>query len=62
MIGEVQSLFSPIPIIVMTSFEGTRDRVKTAGASEIISNPPGFGELQAAVMRALGRPSSVATK
>jgi uncharacterized protein (TIGR02266 family) len=62
MIGEVQSLFSPIPIVVMTGIEETRDRVKTAGASEIISNPPAFGELQAAVMRALGRPSAVASK
>ncbi len=62
MIGEVQSLFSPIPIVVMTGADDTRDRVKDAGASEVISNPPGFGELQAAVMRALGRPSADESK
>ena len=62
MIGAVQALFNPVPIVVMSSFEETRERAKDAGASEILPNPPSFGELQAAVMRALGKPSAVATK
>jgi Tfp pilus assembly protein PilZ len=62
MIGAVQALSNPVPIVVMTSFEETRERVKGAGASEILQNPPSFGELQSAVMRALGKPSAVATK
>jgi uncharacterized protein (TIGR02266 family) len=57
-----QSLFNPVPSIVMSSEEDLRSKARHSGASEVIANPPPFGELHTAVMRALGRPSAVATK
>jgi uncharacterized protein (TIGR02266 family) len=57
-----QGLLSPVPTILMSDTPKRRERARAAGANEVVSNPPGFGELHAAVMRALGRPSAVAAK
>lgn len=56
------SLFNPVPTIVMSADEEVRSKARVSGASEVIANPPPFGELHAAVMRALGRPSAVRTR
>lgn len=60
-LSTAQSLFSPVPSIVLTSSAEWRERARQSGADELVSNPPSFSELQSAVMRALGRPSSVRT-
>ncbi len=57
-----QSLFSPVPAIVLAASDEMRQRARAGGADEVLSNPPPLGELQTAVMRALGRPSSVKTR
>jgi hypothetical protein len=51
-----------VPSIVMATSEAVRQRARTFGADEVVTKPPGFGELQTAVMRALGRPTSVKTR
>jgi len=56
------SLFNPVPTIVMSGEEEVRSRARVSGASEVIANPPPFGELHSAVMRALGKPSAVRTR
>jgi uncharacterized protein (TIGR02266 family) len=61
-LARAQSLFSPVPSIVLASNDALRQRARTCGADEVVSNPPPFGELQTAVMRALGRPTSVKTR
>jgi type IV pilus assembly protein PilZ len=57
-----QSLFSPVPAIVLAGSDDMRQRARASGAYEVVSNPPPLGELQTAVMRALGKPSSVKTR
>jgi type IV pilus assembly protein PilZ len=57
-----QSLFSPVPSIVLAASDALRGRAREGGADEVVSNPPPPGELQTAVMRALGKPSSVRTR
>jgi uncharacterized protein (TIGR02266 family) len=49
----------PIPTIALASSKKLRERARAAGADEVASNPPPFGELQVLVVRALGRPISV---
>src|SRR5690606_12096381 len=61
-VSAAQSLFSPVPSIVMSDTAAVRDQARASGASEVVSNPPGFGELHSAVMRALGRPAAVAAR
>ena len=61
-LARAQSLFSPVPSIVLAGNDALRQRARTCGADEVVSNPPPFGELQTAVMRALGRPTSVKTR
>ena len=61
-LAAAQSLFSPIPCIVMNDTAELRGRAKSAGANEVVHNPPAFGELHAAVMRAIGRPSAVTAR
>ena len=56
------SLFNPVPTIVMSAEDDVRMHARQSGASEVIANPPPFGELHSAVMRALGRPSAVRTR
>jgi CheY-like chemotaxis protein len=57
-----QSLFSPVPSIVLAQSGELRQRARESGADEVVPNPPPLGELQTAVMRALGKPSSVKTR
>ena len=61
-LGAAHSLFSPVPAIVLAGSEELRARARAGGADEIVANPPPLGELQTAVMRALGKPSSVKTR
>ncbi len=58
----VQAMFNPVPVVLMTSNDEVRQRARVGGADEVIGKPTPFGELQAAVMRALGRPTSVKTR
>jgi hypothetical protein len=46
----------------MSGEEDVRAQARVSGASEVIGNPPPFGELHSAVMRALGKPSAVRTR
>ena len=62
LIEAAQSLFSPIPVIVMSGIDEVRSKAKESGANEVLANPPAFGDLHAAVMRALGRPAAVNSK
>ena len=49
----------PVPTIALASTKRLRERARAAGADEVGSNPPPFGELQLLIVRALGRPSSI---
>jgi type IV pilus assembly protein PilZ len=62
LLAGVQAMFSPVPVVVMAAGEELRQRARVGGADEVIGKPPAFGELQSAVMRALGRPTSVRTR
>jgi uncharacterized protein (TIGR02266 family) len=46
----------PIPTVALASNQKLRDLAKAAYADEIVANPPPFGELQIALVRALSRP------
>ncbi|HWM86851.1 MAG TPA: TIGR02266 family protein [Kofleriaceae bacterium] len=61
-LARAQSLFSPVPSVVLAGSDELRQRARMGGADEVVSNPPPLGELQTAVMRALGRPTSVKTR
>ena len=61
-LARAQALFSPVPTIVLTASDDLRRRAREGGANEVVSSPPPLGELQTAVMRALGKPSSVRTR
>lgn len=49
----------PIPVIATARHEENRARAREFGADELLGNPPSFPELQAAIVRALSRPSKV---
>jgi uncharacterized protein (TIGR02266 family) len=49
----------PIPVVALASSKRNREQARAAGADEIASNPPPFGELQKLLVRALGRPAAV---
>lgn len=49
----------PVPVVVMASSKRLRDQAREAGADELTDSPPGFDELQLAVVRALGRPIAI---
>ena len=63
--GAVQTLraarlLSPkVPTVAITASPKLRDYARTAGADEIATNPPPFGELQVVLVRALSKPASV---
>lgn len=52
-------LSPPVPTIALTSNPKMREHARAAGADELASNPPPFGELQIVLVRALSRPVSV---
>jgi len=49
----------PVPTLALASSRNLRDHARAAGADEVATNPPAFGELQLLLLRALGRPMSV---
>ncbi len=49
----------PIPTVALASSKKLREHARAAGADEVATNPPPFGELQVLLVRALGRPLSV---
>lgn len=49
----------PVPTIAITQSPKLREYARAAGADEIASNPPPFGELQVVLVRALSKPVSV---
>jgi uncharacterized protein (TIGR02266 family) len=63
--GAVQTLraarlLSPkVPTVAIAASPKLRDYARTAGADEIATNPPPFGELQVVLVRALSKPASV---
>lgn len=48
-----------IPIIALAQNDADRRRAASLGADETVPSPPTFGDLQAAVIRTLSRPSAV---
>jgi len=53
-------LVSPkVPTIALTTSAKLRELARAAGADELASNPPPFGELQLVLVRALSKPASV---
>jgi CheY-like chemotaxis protein len=47
------------PVLAVAQLERDRLRAASLGFDEALSNPPGFVELQASVLRALGKPLSI---
>ncbi len=56
---QAKSVSPPIPSIALASTKKLREHARAAGADEVASNPPAFGELQVLLVRALGRPLAV---
>jgi uncharacterized protein (TIGR02266 family) len=53
-------LLSPkVPTVALTASPKLREYARAAGADELASNPPPFGELQVVLVRALSKPMSV---
>lgn len=52
-------LLPRVPTVAITSNAKLRDYARAAGADEIASNPPPFGELQVVLVRALSKPAAV---
>lgn len=51
----------PVPAIALTSNPAHRELAATAGADELLANPPPFADLQVVLLRALGKPIEVST-
>ena len=54
-----QRLSPKVPTVALTASAQRREYAKTAGADELATNPPPFGELQVVLVRALSKPVSV---
>ena len=53
-------LLSPrVPTVAIAASPKLREYAKAAGADEVATNPPPFGELQIVLVRALSKPASV---
>lgn len=50
-----------VPTVAITANHKLREYARAAGADEIASNPPPFGELQLVLVRALSKPVAVRT-
>lgn len=48
-----------VPTIALTTSPKLRELARAAGADELASNPPPFGELQVVLVRALSKPAAV---
>jgi uncharacterized protein (TIGR02266 family) len=65
--GAVQTLRAakllspPVPTVAITANHKLREYARAAGADELASNPPPFGELQVVLVRALSKPVAVRT-
>ena len=49
----------PVPTIAITSSAAHREAAITAGADELLGNPPPFADLQVVLVRALGKPLAI---
>jgi uncharacterized protein (TIGR02266 family) len=49
----------PLPVIATARDENQRLRVHELGADEVLTNPPVFADLQAAIIRALAKPTRI---
>lgn len=58
-IGLASGLASPVPVVVLTSDDELAERLRQAGAIDRVGNPPSLAELSRAVVRALGRATTV---
>lgn len=54
-----QRLSPKVPTVALTVDARLREDARIAGADELVTNPPPFGELQVVLVRALSRPVSV---
>ena len=54
-----QQLSPRVPTIALTADAQRREDARIAGADELATNPPPFGELQVVLVRALSKPVSV---
>jgi uncharacterized protein (TIGR02266 family) len=54
-----QLLTPRVPTVAIAASPKLRDYARAAGADEIATNPPPFGELQVVLVRALSKPASV---
>jgi uncharacterized protein (TIGR02266 family) len=54
-----KAVVPPVPTVALTSTAKLREAARAAGADELATNPPPFGELQVVLVRALGKPVSV---
>jgi uncharacterized protein (TIGR02266 family) len=54
-----QQLSPKVPTVAITANPQLRELAKAAGADELATNPPPFGELQVVLVRALSKPVSV---
>jgi uncharacterized protein (TIGR02266 family) len=52
----------PVPVLAISAAEERRNLARELGADAALGNPPPFPELQAAVLRLLGKPKSTALK
>jgi uncharacterized protein (TIGR02266 family) len=48
-----------VPTVALTASAKLRELARAAGADELTTNPPPFGELQVVLVRALSKPTSV---
>src|SRR5436853_1757832 len=48
-----KSVHPPVPTLALASSRNLRDHARAAGADEVATNPPAFGELQLLLLRAL---------
>jgi CheY-like chemotaxis protein len=53
------SVGRPMPVIAAARDEDTRARARELGADEVLNAPPSIPDLQAAIVRAMGRPLRV---
>jgi uncharacterized protein (TIGR02266 family) len=58
--GHARGLDSAIPVVALTADDAVAERLRAAGVSERVGNPPPLADLAHAVIRALGRPSVIA--
>jgi len=54
-----KQLMPKVPTVAITANPKLRELARAAGADELASNPPPFGELQLVLVRALSKPMSV---